>query len=163
MLKLSPDARRFAIDTLVLTFLTSLPAAAVEFYLLRMPAEDVIGLRLFAAIVGSLTGGVYGQWRDFLVSRIAGEHGGYKKRMGADILANMSQMLLVYPAQLWMFGANGRQVSIGLAIALAGCVIVGPLTGIALEVFRAGSIRPHAVLKVLRRSPVQEAPLKDVA
>lgn len=151
-MKLPLKVRVFLIDTLTMTILTSVPAAIVEFYLLGLPAENVIGVRTFAGAISLATGGLYGRWRDYVVFRFAGEHGDRKKRMAADVLVNMSFTVLLYPLQLWLFEATRIQILQGLSIALLSCVIVGPCIGLVLEIARAG-FRPHAVLKILRPSP----------
>lgn len=157
-MKLPPKIRLFLVDTLVMTFLTSAPAAGVEFYVLGLPAEDVIGIRSLAAAVSLATGGLYGRWRDFCVSRLGGS---LKDRLLADMLANVAFTLVLYPVQLRLFQANGTQIFRGLAIALLGCVVVGPVTGIFLEAARAG-FRPRAVLQALR-SPPRHARAKNAA
>lgn len=151
-MKLPSKVRLFVIDTLAMTFLTSVPAAVVEFYFLGLPAEKVIGVRTFAAITGLLTGGAYGRCRDYAVLRFAGERGGHRRRMLADVFVNMSFTVILYPLQLWTFGATWTQIMQALLIALISCAIIGPVTGIILEIARAG-FRPHAVLKILRPSP----------
>lgn len=149
-MKLSPKVRFFLVDTLAMTLLTSVPAAVVEFYLLGLPAERVIGVRTFAGAMGLLTGGVYGRCRDYAISRFVGEHGSPRRRFLVDVIVNMSFTVILYPLQLWMFDATGTQIFWALLIALLSCILVGPITGFFLDAVRRAAEKTPAFLRRLR-------------
>ncbi len=141
--------RTFLIDTATITLLTSVPAAVVEFFLLDMPAEDVLGVRTFAFCTSLATGGLYGKWRDFCLSLLIVDQDSRRQRAMADFIANVPFTIVLYPIQLLSFGASAGQTVRGTTIALVACAVVGPITGIVLEIARAG-FRPRAVLQILR-------------
>ncbi len=128
--------RATLVDTLATVTFFTIVAAATEFFVAGLSAQQVLVSRVTTIPVLFATGRAYGLWRDGLVARLDARRRGAVAMLGTDTLAFLSFQVPVYAAILVLAGATGAQMTRALVAATLAMLLLSRPFGMFLDWLR---------------------------
>lgn len=151
----APPAARYAFlaDTTALLVFFSMTGALNERYVIGMDWDQVLRARLLGAALMVPVARPYGLWRDWVMQRAADSRG---SRFFWDCLALVTFHVPIYALIVWIGGASGHDLWVGVMSATVLMVVVGRPYGWFLDfVRRLFGVSPgqHQVDELRRVTP----------
>ncbi len=125
--------RAFIADTTALILFFTTTGLVNERFVAGMTWEQVLHARLLGAVLMVPVGRPYGIWRDWLTQR-AGP--GRLSRLLWDSLALVSFQVPIYAVIIWISGASGRGLLMGVVGATIMMLVLGRPYGAFLNAIR---------------------------
>lgn len=121
---------QWAVDTLTIVLLSTIATAPMELTVVGLTFEQMAHARWRGALVNILTGGFYGQFRDWIYfGRFRADEGGRVRKYLAELTAFGLFQVPLYVLVLVITGADTGQIVRGCVFAL----IISPVAAPALD------------------------------